>query len=313
MNNFLSADNIIFIGGAPRSGTTLVQRIIASHSQVYGGPEFDLIPKIIELRNIFLSSVENGRINKYLSKDDVNDLFSYFLAKTFNYKIGRIPHKTHISEKTPINITVFPELVEIIPHSHLVFVLRDPRAIVASMLKVGDRYKIDGKIPPFFTRNVRSAVQYINECWDAGHTALDKCQNIHLVYYEDVVTSPLESITKLVTQLELPFEKNMLDIKAYDMSEFKSGEQFWYSQEKLRAPISDEYLEAWQQQLTSYEKFIVNRRILHFHTITRYNLTNPASFTKYVIESIGYTTWFIRYRIRAILIKLGKSVYRKLS
>ena len=312
MKNLLSAENIIFIGGAPRSGTTLIQRIIASHSRVYGGPEFDLVPKIIELRNIFLSSVENGRISKYLTTDDVNDLFSHFLEKTFNYKIEKTPNKTHISEKTPSNIMVFSELAEIFPHSHLIFVLRDPRAIVASMLEVGRRYKKDGKIPPFFTRNVRSAIQYINECWDAGHASLDKCKNVHLVYYEDVVTLPLESVKKLMTQLDLPFEDGLLDMKAYDMSEFKSGEQFWYSQEKLGAPISGESVEAWQQKLTPYEVFIINKRISRFHTISRYNLKNSVSLVEFIIESITHKIWCVRYKIRTTLIKLGKSVYSKL-
>ncbi len=314
MTNLLGAENIIFIGGAPRSGTTLVQRIVASHSQVYGGPEFDLIPKIIELRNSFLSSVENGRINKYLSKEDVNDLFSYFLAKTFNYKIERTPNKTHLSEKTPTNIMVFPELSEIFPCSHLVFVIRDPRAIVASMIQVGRRYKKDGKTPPYFTRSVRGAVEYINECWEIGHIALSKGQNVHVVHYEDIVTSPQEFITKLMIELELPFEKSMLDLKEYDASEFKSGEQFWYSQEKLQAPISHDSLDSWQQQLTSYEKHIVNKRVFPFHTITRYDLSNSVSASSFVhvIESISYAAWSIRYRIRALVIRLGKVVYRKL-
>lgn len=312
MSNCLRAENIIFIGGAPRSGTTLVQRIVASHSQVYGGPEFDLIPKIIELRNTFIGSVENGRINKYLSREDVNDLFSCFLTKAFNYKIERSVNKTHLSEKTPTNIMVFPELLEIFPYSHFVFVIRDPRAIVASMIQVGRKYKKEGKVPPYFTRSIRGAVEYINECWMMGHIALGKSQNIHLVYYEDVVTAPLESITKLMVNLELTFEQSMLNMKEYDMSEFKSDEQFWYSKEKLQAPISDNSLDSWQQELTAYEKFIINKRIFKFEAVARYDLSNPVSFFVSVVESISYVAWFVRYRIRSLIIKLGKVVYRKL-
>lgn len=115
-----------------------------------------------------------------------------------------------------------------------------------------------------------------------------------------------------MTQLDLPFEDGMLDMKAYDMSEFKSGEQFWYNQEKLSAPISGESLEAWQQQLTPYEVFIVNKRISRFHTIYRYNLKNSVSLVEFIIEYITHNIWRIRYKIRTTLIKLGKSVYSKL-
>ena len=42
----------IFVGGAPRSGTTLVQNMLDSHPDILGGPEFIHIPDIINLRHI---------------------------------------------------------------------------------------------------------------------------------------------------------------------------------------------------------------------------------------------------------------------
>ena len=36
-------ERLIFIGGSPRSGTTLIQNILDSHPEIAGGPEFNLI------------------------------------------------------------------------------------------------------------------------------------------------------------------------------------------------------------------------------------------------------------------------------
>ncbi len=313
MNDIKKAENMIFIGGAPRSGTTLIQRIVASHSCVYGGPEFDLIPKIIELRQSFLSSVDNGRINKYLSKDEVNDLFSNFIASTFGYKLRKVFGKTHISEKTPANVMVFSELSEILPGAHLVFVLRDPRAIVASMLQVGKRYKEEGITPPFFTRNVRAAVSLINDYWVAGHDALNKCKNVHLVYYEEIVENPQQAIMKLTTQLGLEFEPEMLNVAEYDLPEFKSQEHLWYSREKLGAPISNESLESWRTHLSPYESFIIQKRIARFHTTTLYHLESPGSSLANIFETAAFLIWTIRYRLVKQLVHIGKNVYKKIG
>jgi hypothetical protein len=49
---------LVFVGGSPRSGTTLVQRVLNHHPKVYGGPEFDFIPSIAELYQKFLRGLE---------------------------------------------------------------------------------------------------------------------------------------------------------------------------------------------------------------------------------------------------------------
>ena len=69
------SSKIFFIGGAPRSGTTLMQRILTSHSLVFGGPEFDLIPSVMKLRNMFHASVDAGRISEFLDHDNVDEIF----------------------------------------------------------------------------------------------------------------------------------------------------------------------------------------------------------------------------------------------
>jgi len=49
---------LVFVGGSPRSGTTLVQRVLNHYPKEYGGPEFDFIPSIAELYQKFLRGLE---------------------------------------------------------------------------------------------------------------------------------------------------------------------------------------------------------------------------------------------------------------
>jgi hypothetical protein len=307
----LSPSEIIFVGGAPRSGTTLVQRILASHSMIYGGPEFDLIPQIVNLRNTFHGLVENGRINKYLTHSEVDKLFGEFISTAFSFKLDKLEGKRYVSEKTPANVTVFPELAEIFPNAHLVFVLRDPRAVVASMLQVGERYRKEGKQGPYFTMSVRGAVSYINECWAAGSKALEKHSNIQVVYYEDLILSAEEAVRTLAAGLGLPFEKKMVEMEEYDMPEFKIGEEHWYTKEQLQAPIKPDSFEAWRNQLSNYQQFYICKHINRMGPIARYDLRPDNSLQNRMIELIEKQAWRVRGVFRFVARKVG-GVFQKL-
>ena len=309
----LDTSKIIFVGGAPRSGTTLVQRILASHPDIYGGPEFDLIPEVVNLRNAFHAAIESGRLSKYLSHQETDELFAKFVTQAFSYKLQKMVGKTFISEKTPANVTVFSELAEMLPDSHLVFVLRDPRAVVASMLQVGERYRKEGKQGPFFTRNVRGAVEYINFCWAAGSEVIQRHGSVHVVYYEDVVTRSEETVSKLVAGLGLSFESSMVEMNAYDMPEFKIGEEYWYSKEKLLAPISSDSVDSWRRQLSGYQNYYICKRIRKIAVIDRYDLSVDESLQLRIVWILYELGWGMRSLAVKVLRRIGGFLYRGLA
>jgi protein-tyrosine sulfotransferase len=308
-NKPVDMSRMIFVGGPPRSGTTLVQRILASHSWVYGGPEFDLIPEVVKLRNQFHSSVDSGRISKYLSHQEVDELFARFVAQAFSYKLNKLDGKKYVSEKTPANVTVFPELAEIFPDAHLVFVLRDPRAVVASMLQVGKRFRKDGKRGPNYTMDARGAVEYVNACWAAGSQATGQHRNVHVIYYEDIVASPEQSIRRLVAELGMPFERQMVEMGGYDMPEFKAGEEYWYSKERLRAPITYDSGEAWRGQLTSYQDYLICKRIRRVAEVERYNLKPARALHYRLVDFVGASRYGLRDSAKKMIRKVGSFVY----
>ena len=74
----------------------------------------------------------------------------------------------YYSEKTPMNILVFPELVELVSNAHFIHVVRDPRAIVASMKQVKNRAVAKGFSPPSFTATLSTRIEYVKNCFKAG-------------------------------------------------------------------------------------------------------------------------------------------------
>ena len=240
---------LIFIGGAPRSGTTLVQRIVNAHPDIYGGPEFDLIPDIIRLKTSFDKKIGTGRIEAFLKYEDVSAIFSEFIKHTLFIKKENEGVK-YISEKTPSNILVFNELIDFIPQAKYVFVVRDPRAVVSSMLEV--RKRSNSKASNF-NSDVVSAVRYINKCWDSGCQALQKHPSTILIQYENLVLNQSNEVLKLFKGLEL--DEYEVDLKSsnFEYSNDKESWKHWYTKEQFQSDIYSSSLEKWKQKLKPYQ------------------------------------------------------------
>jgi hypothetical protein len=301
------SSKIILIGGAPRSGTTLVQRIVASHSLVFGGPEFDLVPSVMKLRNIFHASVDAGRISAYLNHTDVDYIFREFLVSAFNMAMQANPNRKYLSEKTPANAEVFAEIAEVLPRAQLIFVIRDPRAIVASMLEVGNRFRTEGLHPAEFTRNVQRATRYINRLWTAVAKVIGK-DGVHVVCYEDIVLRPNVFIPDLAKNLGLEFEAGMVQIEKQQTitAEFKSAEHLWYSKERLQSAIDNHSLEKWKGQLTAYELYVIDKSLRRIPGLTdRYQLSQPANPIFYAMNFVGH----IFLNAIEIIGRIGRKIY----
>lgn len=300
--------SLIFVGGAPRSGTTLVQRILGAHSLVYAGPEFDLVPEIMRLRSQFLQNIKLGRISAYLDKHDVDSVFEKFLVSVFQKKINETG-KSYISEKTPSNLEAFPDLQECMPNSHYIFVMRDPRSIVASMLEVGRRYLADMKVPPTYTRSTRRAVEYINSLWEKGDQARLKAGNVLVVYYEDLVSDPGRTIKAITDFIGIQFEEGQLAIQdsKWDMPEFKVGEAYWYSKAQLNTPITNDSTEKWPAQLKAYDLYLIDKLLLRRSGLTdRYHLEVSSKFWWPMCDFFGKNWALVRKRIVIIFAKLSR-------
>ncbi|MEW5941126.1 MAG: sulfotransferase, partial [Chloroflexota bacterium] len=261
----------------------------------------------------------------------VNAAFENFLLSIFRAKIEGTGKK-FFSEKTPANLEVFPELQECLSNARFIFVVRDPRAIVASMLEVGRRYRRELRlgalagaarqtlrgdaargpaafVPPAFTRSARRAVEYVNALWARGHAARAQGGNVLMVYYEDLVTEPERAVRAMLEFLGLPFESVNIQEKEIELPDFKSGEQFWYTPEQLRAPIEADRLDKWRQTLTGYERYVIARHLTPLPGLTdRYDLRSGSRLDWALADLWG--SWFAQ--LRAALTRLFAALAKTL-
>ena len=183
----------IFIVGMPRSGTTLVEQIISSHSQVIGGGE---LPFVSQFGNsIALDS----------SKVDTNTLLSF--RKSYLKKLQIISKDNSvIIDKMPQNFLYIGLLAAAFPEAKIVHTKRNPEATCWANYKqyfsskaLGYCYGLDDIVQYY------ALYQNLMKFWDA-HLS----NRIYNLDYELLTINQESETKKLIQHLDLSWEERCL-------------------------------------------------------------------------------------------------------
>jgi hypothetical protein len=249
-----AAERLIFVGGAPRSGTTLLQNMLDSHPDIVGAPEFLHLPDIIQLRSVLHESLEEGRIESLCSTERVDELVRDMILD-FLLPLADRMKRTYLSEKTPENVLVFSELASLFPESRFLHIVRDPRAIVASMLQVAKRSRAKNLRPPSYTASVSAATAHTKACVSSGFRAAQHLpERIRTIVYERLVANPAEETRRICDFLGIPWARSMLEpgARPHPGEEVmtRKTQEIWYDKTSFsRDPITDR-VDQWTRQLT---------------------------------------------------------------
>lgn len=214
----MKEESPIFIVGMPRSGTTLMRAALASHPRIAIGPETHFLSYWVpsqataELRDapdferFWAGFVDSPQFRNL--ELDANALHDRLLAN------GVPPFKTVLStvlrehaqrygkprwgEKTPAHYKHIGQLLEWYPDARVLYMLRDPRAVVASLLDA-----------PWTT----SGLEFHAARWRDSTRVLRRWENderICTVHYEALVIDPEPILRKVCAFLDEPFDPALL-------------------------------------------------------------------------------------------------------
>lgn len=218
----------IFVGGAGRSGTTLLRVILDSHPNILCGPELKVLPSIAGMWHNYQTALLPVLASYLLTPDDINQLFRQMILSLFK-KYQEHSGKPRLAEKSPNNVFFFQQLHHIFPESPLVHVIRDGRDVVCSLLTMNWKDPLSGEPVPY-TRSPQAAAEYWAAAVLAGrhlleHPTAQKCYVE--VRYEDLVCSPETTLKKLFENIGEPWEPLVLDFhnKKRNLAEESSAKQ----------------------------------------------------------------------------------------
>ena len=185
----------IFIVGMPRSGTSLIEQVLSSHSQIYGAGELDFLPKIIDKLGIKKPS----------------NLKSFFtqIRNSYYDQIKRISDDHYIIDKLPVNYRWVGFIINAFPEAKIIHIERNPMAVCWSNYKTSFvDYGMD------FNLSQQDIAKYYSLYFDLINFWKSKYKkNIFHINYENFVDDFEENSKKILNFLDLKWEDQ---IKNYD-------------------------------------------------------------------------------------------------
>lgn len=303
--------NVLFIGGVPRSGTTLLQKILNNHSLVYGGPEFDHMPAIGNLYSDMLLGVKSGRQYDYYNEKIIKNAFNIFLQSVLVNNIDT--KKIIISEKTPDNVLHFEKISRVLPDAKFIFVVRDPRAILNSFQNVGRKAKRIKKSSNYGNHILYDLNRIYSSIIHGDSYSLNRNNKCYTIYYEELISNPRSTLEALCDFIEIKFEEEMLKYSNRDditkLVQKANANELPFITELFDKPISDDSLYKWKKKLSKIDIYICNI-LFNRHNIrclSRYNFENRKTdhiifFIPLLIKVFTFTySLFIKKFIKSIV------------
>lgn len=206
-------ENLIFIISQPRSGSTLLQRILFGHPAVQTSAEtWLMLHPAYSLRNSGITA-EYGSRFAYKSVEEFLENYTHgaevYLdairewARTIYQDAIQKQNKQFFLDKTPRYFFIIPELYKLFPRAKFVFLLRNPMAVLSSELST--YVKGDWPILGVFNADLISAPGWILN----GIELVGK--DGYVIHYEHFVSDSENAIKALCEYLKLDFYEQMLD------------------------------------------------------------------------------------------------------
>ncbi len=222
----------VFIVGCPRSGTTLLQRMVNSHPQIAITPETHWIPRVYKKRNgltaegfvtpeLISHLLELPKFTRLgISRDELVELmgkgqsvsYATFVTGIFDL-YGKRQGKVLVGDKTPGYARMVSLLHALWPGARFVHLIRDGRDVCLSMASWPKaQQKRPGKFATWNDDPVSTTALWwefmVRKGREAGRSLGPELY--HELRYESLVSHPAEACKALCAFLDLPFHDAML-------------------------------------------------------------------------------------------------------
>jgi tetratricopeptide (TPR) repeat protein len=237
-----SSELPVFIVGMPRSGTTLVEQIIASHPQAHGAGELNALRRVTRDLGVRLTSPYSyPEVASVLDRDTSRSLAAEYEQAL---RQGADSAVVRITDKTPVNFTHLGLIALLFPNARVIHCLRDPLDVCVSiyfqLFRSGNDYAYDFADIAAYYRQYRRLMAH----W----RAVLPLRTLE-IGYETLACEQERNTRRLLDFLGLPWDKRCLAFhenlrpvqtaSAWQVRQplYKSAVNRWRKYEKFLGPL----------------------------------------------------------------------------
>ncbi|CAH2086989.1 unnamed protein product [Euphydryas editha] len=236
---------LIFIGGVPRSGTTLMRAMLDAHPDVRCGQETRVVPRILQMRQHWMrSQKESVRLEQAgVSKAVLDNAIAAFCLEVIVRHGEPAPR---LCNKDPLVLKMGTYVLELFPNAKFIFMVRDGRATVHSIIT--RKVTITG----FDLTSYRQCLTKWNH---AVELMYQQCKSLGptrclLVRYESLVLAPETTMRRVLGFLDLPWDDAVLHHERYiNQPNGVALSNVERSSDQVVRPVNLDALDKWVGQI----------------------------------------------------------------
>jgi hypothetical protein len=246
-------ENLVFIISQPRSGSTLLQRILGSHAEIVISSEpWLMLHPVYGTREAGISSEYsadwaargvNEFLENYTDGPEVYDDGIRAFAKTIYFNAMAKGNGRYFVDKTPRYLLILDDLLRLFPQAKFIFLLRNPLSVLSSI--------VNSQI----SHDLSTLERFREELLDGPQAMLQAIEQLGdqaiVIRYEEFVTEPEEQTARLCAAIGVEYQPGMTE---YSEAEPIKG----FMQDRTGIDQHDRpsatRIESWQQMLTDAQQ-----------------------------------------------------------
>lgn len=217
---------IIFILGMPRTGSTLIEQILANHESIFAAGEL---------------TVAHESFKKILSEDQIFDNLKK-IKNHYHARVNRLTEKDFITDKLPLNFFWIGFILKLFPNAKVIHTTRDPIDVCFSIYKTKFA---DGTLD--FSYSQKNIINFYKNYQDIMKFWKKELSNTFIdVNYESLIQNPEKVCSTIFDFVGINFTQECLNIQNNNRPIRTASEI------QVRESISNDHQKKWK----TYEPFI---------------------------------------------------------
>ncbi|NVJ97152.1 MAG: sulfotransferase [Alphaproteobacteria bacterium] len=271
-----------FVGGSQRSGTTLLATILCAGQETneYLG-ESSTLRSLVESYNFMRGRFDTETKFHFGTQTVMDEYFANVVRSFLSHTLATLSPATSLVLKEPHLTCYFPHLFRLIPSARFVMIKRDPRDIVVSMLKVGERLAANGQKHMFNSGDIGRIASSITPFYAPTINLAKRNKNFRnacmWVEYEQLTREPEAAAESLRRFTGLKLEE-------FD----KENPSRHVNEEKRKIRVEDKRIKPWVSELTDKGSISDQNVGQYANVLTEEQIATVENTLGDLMKALGY-------------------------